>query len=209
MWKSVRSLLQCKPTRIVTRHKEKESDVFIRLWGFLCLASDCLAIFGIRTAWYQIVLSASWWIFISWLCLIAFQTHSQLCPPNLMLQGIMKKHLFPFFAESAGVKHKARYSQRASKPTGYTWVHGTRQEAPKGPVELFGVIVRSLSVIFERSWQLGEDPGDWKICPCRYSKLRGLDRMICRNPFLRLGFCNCVPVQRCDWESLSAFQDTS
>lgn len=73
------------------------------------------------------------------LFLIAFWTHSQLCPPSFMLQGIMKKRLFPFFAEAAGVKHKARYSQRAFKPTGHTWVHGTRQEAPKGAVELCGV----------------------------------------------------------------------
>lgn len=61
----------------------------------------------------------------------------------------MKKRLFPFFAEAAGVKHKARYSQRAFKPTGHTWVHGTRQEAPKGAVELCGVTMRSFPHLWE------------------------------------------------------------
>ena len=67
---------------------------------------------------------------------------------------------------------------------------------PRVLVELFVVIVRSLSVIFERSWQLGEVPDDWKICPGRYSDLRGLDWMPCRNPFLRVQFCDSVCLYR-------------
>lgn len=90
----------------------------------------------------------SWWIFIPWFCLIAFWTHLQLCPRNFKLEGIVKKHLFPFPAESVGVKHKGGSRQGAFKPIEQTQVHRTRWEAPKGAraglVSLWGPPLLSL-----------------------------------------------------------------
>jgi len=67
---------------------------------------------------------------------------------------------------------------------------------PRVLMELFDVIVRSLSIIFERSLQLGEVPDEWEICPWRYSKFRDLDGTVSRNPFLRMQFCDSMCLYR-------------
>lgn len=81
----------------------------------------------------------------------------------------MKKHLLPFFAESAGVKHKKRYIDK--EPLNQLNTH--KSMGPDGKrarvlVKLFGVITRPFSVIFEGSWQLEEVPDNRKICHLRY-----------------------------------------
>lgn len=108
----------------------------------------------------------------------------------------MKKHLFPFPAESAAVNTKEDIDKEPLSQLNIHKSMGPDGKHPRVLVEQFDVIVRSLSVIFKRSWQLGEVPDDWEVCPWRYSKLRGLDWMVSRNPFLHVQFCDSMCLYR-------------
>lgn len=132
-----------------------------------------------------------------------------------MLEGRVKKHLFPFPAESEEAKYKGAYRHGAFKPIEHnTSPMGALMRAPdrKHPmvfVELFGVIVSSLSAIFERSWQLGEVHDDWKNLSLEIIKTQafGLDDLQKSLPMCVILWFY-VPVQMCAYGSLTVLKIT-